>query len=321
MSKRVDAANIISTVQDLGSRLRILETRAIVGTGVMAVHDIDGSYHTGTLGLTKGGTNRSAAWTASRLVQVASGGTALESASSTVSDVLARANHTGTQPLSTITGHDKAAHDLLGIDADTLDGIDSLGFVPQTLAAAKGDLVAASAAGTWGKLSVSGNDGYALTEDAASASGVKWAAVAAAGRPNARITRSANLSVANATWAAIPFDAEVFDVGPLHSTTSNISRITIPSGGGGKYLLVGAIQWAAGSGIRLFHMQVNGVTSVVYDEQVAVAGRDTTVSIMTYYELAAGDYVELTVYQDSGAALDIRAGSDGPVLSAVWLET
>ena len=42
---------------------------------------------------------------------------------------LDRTNHSGTQALGTITGHDKAAHDALDIDADTLDGISSAGFV------------------------------------------------------------------------------------------------------------------------------------------------------------------------------------------------
>jgi hypothetical protein len=45
---------------------------------------------------------------------------------------LDRANHTGTQTLGTITGHDKAAHDALDIDADTLDGNDSAYFATAT---------------------------------------------------------------------------------------------------------------------------------------------------------------------------------------------
>lgn len=40
-----------------------------------------------------------------------------------------RSTHTGTQALSTITGHDKAAHDALDIDADTVDGMDSTALV------------------------------------------------------------------------------------------------------------------------------------------------------------------------------------------------
>jgi hypothetical protein len=45
---------------------------------------------------------------------------------------LDRANHTGTQTLGTITGHDKAAHDALDIDADTLDGHDTAYFATAT---------------------------------------------------------------------------------------------------------------------------------------------------------------------------------------------
>lgn len=51
---------------------------------------------------------------------------------------LARVNHTGTQALTTITGHDKAAHDALNIDADTLDGLDSTAFLQLALGGTMG---------------------------------------------------------------------------------------------------------------------------------------------------------------------------------------
>lgn len=41
------------------------------------------------------------------------------------SHYLDRTNHSGTQSLTTITDHDKDAHDSLNIDADTLDGLDA----------------------------------------------------------------------------------------------------------------------------------------------------------------------------------------------------
>lgn len=41
---------------------------------------------------------------------------------------LARANHTGTQAIATLSDHNKAAHDALNIDADTLDSNDSAFF-------------------------------------------------------------------------------------------------------------------------------------------------------------------------------------------------
>lgn len=51
----------------------------------------------------------------------------------------------------------------------------------QTLADAKGDLVAATAADTWTRLAVGVTDGHVLTIDAAEATGMKWAAAAGGG--------------------------------------------------------------------------------------------------------------------------------------------
>lgn len=53
-------------------------------------------------------------------------------------------------------------------------------FIPHTLAAAKGDLIAATAADAFGILTV-GTDDYVLTADAGEATGVKWAAAGATG--------------------------------------------------------------------------------------------------------------------------------------------
>lgn len=53
-------------------------------------------------------------------------------------------------------------------------------FIPQTLAAAKGDLIAATAADAFTILTV-GTDDYVLTADADAATGLKWAAAAVGG--------------------------------------------------------------------------------------------------------------------------------------------
>jgi hypothetical protein len=61
-----------------------------------------------------------------------------------------------------------------GLAWDTLDAAD-VGAVANTLADAKGDLIAASGADTWVRLPV-GTNGHVLTADSAETAGVKWAA-------------------------------------------------------------------------------------------------------------------------------------------------
>lgn len=57
-----------------------------------------------------------------RVVGDATGGNATTLGGEGAAFYLARENHTGAQPLSTITGHTKAVHDAMGIDAGTLSG-------------------------------------------------------------------------------------------------------------------------------------------------------------------------------------------------------
>ena len=59
------------------------------------------------------------------------------------------------------------------LNADKLDGLDDTAFVKQTLADAKGDMIAASGSDTWAKVTV-GSDGHSLVGDASATAGVSW---------------------------------------------------------------------------------------------------------------------------------------------------
>ena len=48
---------------------------------------------------------------------------------------------------------------------------------------------------------------------------------------------SATQSVPASTFTVLTFDSEDYDVGGLHSTVTNTSRLTVPSGGDGLYLI------------------------------------------------------------------------------------
>jgi hypothetical protein len=114
----------------------------------------------------------------------------------------------------------------------------------------------------------------------------------------------------------ITLGAETFDTDGFHSTSSNTSRMTIPAGLGGKYLVtVGGLFQPHASGRRYFQIKVNGVAARgTQYEFVPAAGAYPGGLQSAVLDLVAGDYVELSVFQSSGGNLDF--GWDGSVITA-----
>ena len=69
-------------------------------------------------------------------------------------------------------------------------------------------------------------------------SGSAWTAVSSGGSlTGVGVTKSATQSIATATYTAISWDQEGWDTNSYHDNVTNNSRVTIPSGKGGKYLV------------------------------------------------------------------------------------
>jgi hypothetical protein len=169
---------------------------------------------------------------------------------------------------------------------------------------AKGDLLVATANGTIINVPV-GADGLKLVADSTQASGVKWAA-----RDYTEVTRSAVLSVNNTTDTVVGFDTETVDDLNRHDNVTNNSRITFATAG---LFIVGAYTtWAVnGTGGRYSQIRLNGATLLAAvdapSQNAAKSAGDST--IVVPHAFAANDYVELLVYQNSGAALNLSAVS------------
>lgn len=128
----------------------------------------------------------------------------------------------------------------------------------------------------------------------------------------ARVYNSANISILNATNTILTFDSERYDTDAIHSTASNTGRLTIPSGGTGKYLIVGMAEFASNAtGYRNLFIRLNGATIIANHIWLPPTGASETAPSMitTIYSLVATDYVELMAYQSSGGALNILATS------------
>lgn len=149
-------------------------------------------------------------------------------------------------------------------------------------------------------------------DDAGAETLVSGGAAGAAAFVGAHAYHSATQSIPNVTMTAALLDSELYDTDAFHDTATNNSRITIPAGKAGKYLLVGSVLWAnTGANRRIVIFRKNGTTDLANpDEREGGNGVYNPASICTTVaDLAAADYVEMMVYQNSGGALAIGDGT------------
>lgn len=139
------------------------------------------------------------------------------------------------------------------------------------------------------------------------------------GRNRCSVFHSSNVAIVDSTLTTLNWDSENFDVGTLHDTSTNNSRITIPTGGDtGLWLLVCQIRWigvtTGGQGSRYVNIKKNGATIVAESWHAAVpvtgAGDATVQTVLALQSaLSVNDYFEVQVYQTAGANRSVQGGS------------
>jgi hypothetical protein len=187
---------------------------------------------------------------------------------------------------------------------------DDANAIQNAIVDAKGDLIAATAADTPARLAV-GTNGQTLVADSTAATGIKWAV--ASPFIGCYLTKTANQTVSNATMTALTFNTELLDSNTFHDNSTNTSRITIPTGYAGKYLVFGQATFAgSATGIRLIKIIKNGSGDGPDIESGAMAANQTPLTQQFIVDLAVGDYLEMNVYQTSGGNLDVQGDTSGP---------
>jgi len=122
-------------------------------------------------------------------------------------------------------------------------------------------------------------------------------------------------TIPDATNTLINFDLEIVDVGNLHSTTVNNSRITVVVAG--LYLFTVGLGWEEdAAGYREVYIQVNGTAIRRIRAHPFAASTAVWMEASVLWHMDATDYAEVVVYQNSGGAIDVLYTAYSPMFAA-----
>lgn len=114
------------------------------------------------------------------------------------------------------------------------------------------------------------------------------------------------ITTGSGSYTPLTSDEENSDIGGMHSTSVNTSRVTVPTGEGGLYTATACVTFADNqTGVRALAILVNGGASPQNAVAVTPApvGFGTGMSIAASFVLVAGDYLEVGVFHTKGSNL------------------
>jgi len=189
---------------------------------------------------------------------------------------------------------------------------DDSNAIQNAIVTTKGDLIGATGNATPARLGVGAN-GTVLTADSTASTGLKWATAGSA-FSGTHLTKSVDQTINNNTLTQISWDTETFDTDAYHSTVTNTSRITIPSGKAGYYRITTRITFAGVTTFRSRQVRLykNGAGFELFNQVssgTATDGDDNSFELNTVANLAVGDYLEIYAFQVSGGTLPVRGNA------------
>lgn len=122
-------------------------------------------------------------------------------------------------------------------------------------------------------------------------------------RPLAVLTAGADTTTTTGVWTSVAMSTEVIDTHSGHSTTTNNSRWTCPSGQNGYYYVSGSTHHKGGASGTVRAVRIAKNNTSVDHTQANIPTLDTVsmTTNPTVLLLAVGDYIELQAFQNSGA--------------------
>lgn len=122
----------------------------------------------------------------------------------------------------------------------------------------------------------------------------------------------AGQNVANSTNTGLVWGGENYDTDGFHSTALNTDRVTIPAGLGGVYMVGYTVGVNAASNVVAAWIDVNGVGAGIRYAFNQIPNNSSFGVLMqgaAPIVLNAGDYINVTVFQNSGSTLNMNVNN------------
>jgi hypothetical protein len=139
-----------------------------------------------------------------------------------------------------------------------------------------------------------------------------------------RVTKSATQNVNDSTETAVSWDQETTDTNGYHDNVTNNTRLTVPAGHGGTYVMACVTIYPNNAtGIRETKIRLNGsgsgsATNIGNSNIPAGGSNNIGPPAIAMYILSAGDYVECDAYQTSTTTLAIVATNTSSVTAGTY---
>jgi hypothetical protein len=155
------------------------------------------------------------------------------------------------------------------------------------------------------------NSGATAPEWATPAGGVTFS--------GCQVTQGSAQSIANASIVTLNFNTETFDVDGYHDNVTNNSRLTVPAGKTGYFLIHAKLNMTAnatGSYQGLITKNGGQIKTFASKNNTGINGEP---SITFVASGVPTDYFEFKVYQDQGTSLDTISGTTATTFGITYL--
>jgi hypothetical protein len=151
-----------------------------------------------------------------------------------------------------------------------------------------------------------GTEGYSLQV----VSGVPaWAATAASSFAGVKVYRTANqAATGGGVVNKVQWDNEEFDTDAFHDNVTNNTRLTVPSGKAGKYLVMAHFRMSGTTGGTDDRIEIMKNNATVAYEFAKDSGAFNNFRISEVFDLAVADYIEINMVRVNAAAATAQGG-------------